>query len=223
MEDIYVRRLRRARRSHLSFFKTSVEREGRSAQPSRRGDVSSPCDAPAAPMNAATSIDFSAGISGALPGSGRRDVAIASALRRCPSGPAGAGAICPATAGPSPLRSGSLRSIPAPPLAPLPFQHVLPNVAANYPGIRSCVRKNADRGKLEGAVFDLTGGTAREVRNVERSLGASLPRSHERSYEGVLRRAALSHEDDDCSAPARCSFRHILTHVGESAPALAAG
>jgi hypothetical protein len=33
------------------------------------------CDAEAAPMNAATSNDFSIGISGALPGSGRRDVA----------------------------------------------------------------------------------------------------------------------------------------------------
>jgi len=61
------------------------------------------------------STDVSTTIWGALPGSGRQDVAIASALRRCPSGPAGAGAI-------------SLRSIPASVLRSHP-RHLLTNVA----------------------------------------------------------------------------------------------
>jgi hypothetical protein len=74
---------------------------------------SSPCDAAAAPRNVATSIGVSTTIwepfrlapSGAV-----------AALRRAQlAGPATAGAICPATAGPSPQRSGSLRSIPVAP------------------------------------------------------------------------------------------------------------
>jgi hypothetical protein len=69
-----------------------------------------------------------------LRGSERRDVAVASALRRCPSGPAGAGAI-------------SLRSIPAPPSLP-PLRYVLANVVIPTrrdtfapPQGRSCERR----------------------------------------------------------------------------------
>jgi hypothetical protein len=50
-----------------------------------KGDVSSPCDAEAAPMNAATSIEFPTGVSGALPGSGRRDVALPAAPLLAPT------------------------------------------------------------------------------------------------------------------------------------------
>jgi hypothetical protein len=96
---------------------------------------------------------------------GRRDVAIASALRRCccappsapcgsrwcgsyvaplhSSGPAGAGAICLRL---SPLRSGSLRSIPASLRTLPPFQYVLTNVATCFaPYARTLQGRSCER------------------------------------------------------------------------------
>jgi hypothetical protein len=107
----------------LQHVLTNVATAPRRGAFTGRGDVSSPCDASAAPINATTSIDFFTVISGA-PSELR-----ATRRRHCqrPSGPASVGAICPATAGLSALRFDSRRSIPASLRAP-PLQHVLTNV-----------------------------------------------------------------------------------------------